>query len=1024
MRLALFFSLLLSPFLIQSQVCQPSANCARGDFIDDFDFGSGLISNQNTRGTNCGFPWNPGASYWNTNISASITEDSSYTFTVASGNRAQYYAIWVDWNRDLDFNDAGEFVYSTQIALVSASGTIFSPRGIKPGNATMRVRSRRSSSFSSTDACSTVSFGETEDYTLIQSIRYAPIANFATGSTNSGINCPIQFENTSTGYGASFSWNFGDGNSSTMENPSHSYSSQGNYTVSLTVTNSIGSDSETKTNYMSISAAGGPVNANCTPSGSASVAGFGITQFDIAGSSYSSADAQSSGYEDLSCNSIGLIQGQTYLVSLKGTAAAQQNYRIWIDWNGDGFLSNNNELVLNVNNQTVGTGSITVPQTAILNTPLRIRISGVYSLTAPLNNNFDACTNLNNGQIEDRSLIISPNTNAPIANFDSDIQNSCDGIVNFQDKSSFVPTAWSWDFGDNSTSNQQNPQHTYSSNGSYTVKLTVTNSFGSNSVTKFNFINVNGNNLSKSACQVGTQSHISDYGIYSVSLNTMSNSSAGGEVGYEDFSCEKNTTLLKQQPYALEVRTGTNNNEDVKVWIDLNDDGSFGSNELLMTSLNNSFHVDSITIPSNAVTGKALRMRISSDFVGANVGPCADVTFGQVEDYSVNISNNPNAIVADFASDSTISCTGNIQFSDLSSNNPNSWLWNFGDGTTSSQQNPSHTYSSAGSYTVRLVAFKSGVSDTSTKANYIVVDPQVCSSTNIPGNSTGVDLSSCAGRIFDSGGKSDYAANTFGRISITPSNSSSVELIFNSFSFASGDYLKIFNGPDTNSPLIGLYTGTSLSSGSKIIGSSGSLTLVQYSDGSAESTGFDAQWVCSKNPSKPTAIFSADSVESCKGFVNFIDLSVDQPSSWFWDFGDGANSTQKNPLHFYPQQGKYTVSLIVSNSLGSDTLTKNLFIHVNKGFCAPEGIEVWESKGGMKLYPNPSNGRVNLELSNIRGAKLIEVIDLAGRSYLKESYSSNEGNRIVLNLHELPTGIYLIRLQSENFLGVQKLNIE
>ena len=50
----------------------------------------------------------------------------------------------------------------------------------------------------------------------------------------------------------------------------------------------------------------------------------------------------------------------------------------------------------------------------------------------------------------------------------------------------------------------------------------------------------------------------------------------------------------------------------------------------------------------------------------------------------------------------TLSCSKTILFTDLSTNGPTSWLWDFGDGNTSGLQNPIHTYSSAGTYTVKL----------------------------------------------------------------------------------------------------------------------------------------------------------------------------------------------------------------------------------------------------------------------------------------------------------------------------------
>ena len=62
-----------------------------------------------------------------------------------------------------------------------------------------------------------------------------------------------------------------------------------------------------------------------------------------------------------------------------------------------------------------------------------------------------------------------------------------------------------------------------------------------------------------------------------------------------------------------------------------------------------------------------------------------------------------------------------VQFTDTSENSPTSWLWSFGDGVSSTLQNPSHTYSESGTYTVRLTAANGEGSNTVTRSGYILV---------------------------------------------------------------------------------------------------------------------------------------------------------------------------------------------------------------------------------------------------------------------------------------------------------------
>ncbi len=91
---------------------------------------------------------------------------------------------------------------------------------------------------------------------------------------------------------------------------------------------------------------------------------------------------------------------------------------------------------------------------------------------------------------------------------------------------------------------------------------------------------------------------------------------------------------------------------------------------------------------------------------------------------------NETTPVADF-SGSPISGDAplTVSFTDLSANNPDSWSWDFGDGGTSTAQNPSYTYNTAGTYTVTLTASNCAGSDVVTKVDYITVSEPPCTET-------------------------------------------------------------------------------------------------------------------------------------------------------------------------------------------------------------------------------------------------------------------------------------------------------
>ncbi|HII98328.1 MAG TPA: PKD domain-containing protein, partial [Methanoregula sp.] len=111
---------------------------------------------------------------------------------------------------------------------------------------------------------------------------------------------------------------------------------------------------------------------------------------------------------------------------------------------------------------------------------------------------------------------------APVANFTANVTAGDAPLpVQFNDTSTGDPTSWLWDFGDNATSDQQDPVHTYTEAGTYSINLTVSNDHGSDSELKPNYITVTGGGSGGDAPDLAVSSLSPNNGeVFSASENT------------------------------------------------------------------------------------------------------------------------------------------------------------------------------------------------------------------------------------------------------------------------------------------------------------------------------------------------------------------------------------------------------------------------------------------------------------------------------------------------------------------------
>jgi len=233
-------------------------------------------------------------------------------------------------------------------------------------------------------------------------------------------------------------------------------------------------------------------------------------------------------------------------------------------------------------------------------------------------------------------------------------------------------------------------------------------------------------------------------------------------------------------------------------------------------------------------------------------------------------------IVAFSASPTSGTAPLNVRFTDTSTGTPTKWKWNFGDGTSSTLQNPTHKYSKAGNYTVALTAT----------------------------NSVGSNMVTKPVANFSAKPTSGKAPLTVTFTDISTGTPTKWKWIF-------GDgTTSVQQNPIHKYSKAGNYTVALTATNS--VGSN-MVTKTEYI----------------KVIVKPVAAFSASPTSGKVPLnVKFTDTSTGSPTKWKWSFGDGTSSTVQNPTHKYSAAGKYTVTLTITNAAGSNTATKSSYITV------------------------------------------------------------------------------------------------
>ncbi|HVM88599.1 MAG TPA: PKD domain-containing protein [Puia sp.] len=676
----------------------------------------------------------------------------------------------------------------------------------------------------------------------------------------------VNLNNTSsspTGYPVSYTWSFGDGSpNSNATSPPHTYLTSGNYNIKLVVASQKGcSDSLTKI-------------ANI-----------------VAGNVSSSFTAPDSVCVNTPIN-------------FNNTSTPTPTIS---NWNfGDGTSSN------------------AIDTTKIYTT------AGIYNVK--LTNTFGSCID----SFIKKVVILNP----AVANFSASPLVSCDSLftVNFIDQSTGA-SKWLWNFGDGTTSSQQNPTHTYKGYGNYNITLTVYNASNcGGTITKNQYI--------KNAKPTVQLSQIN----------------AGGCIPYSFTPILTDSTIDGIKSYLWDFGDGTTSTSGVPPTHVYNNVGTYPVK---------------LTITTN--------------------GGCTATTVDTVKVGSIKPIVNFTAIPTNVCVNSPVS------FTDKSTNNPDQWYWTFGDNGISTQQNPTYQYTLPGTFIVTLRAYNHGCNDSAKTTitvnpplaaftyNFSCSNNQtafIFHDSSIGANSWTWDFGDGTtstlqnpSHIFSSGSSSYTIKLTVTNSSSGCSNSTTNIISTNNsqWDFNPSASKTCVDNPinvialnSNNTPTLNFYydfgDGTIDTLNSIIAWHSYSkagtytikMIVVQTSGCTDTIIHTNAITVGgAKADFTPSTLLGCNSISEV-----FTDKSTSDGihpiKQWIWDFGDGSGpQTYTSPpfSHNYTKQGIYSVKLTVSDGTGcSDSIVKTNLLTVAQPSAIINAVDSLSCPGSPVQFVNNSKG--------------------------------------------------------------------
>ena len=459
-----------------------------------------------------------------TNLSTTLTRNTSYyTFSyVGNGYNNAYTRCWIDYNRDGDFNDAGELVYYDSLKENPGYYLVDTSHVKVPSTATVGPTRLRVEAYAwpdptkyinvGSDPCrDPVAIGEVQDYSILIADNGQPVSYFKANTVCLG--SATKFTDSSYTFGAykinSWHWDFGDGDTDIIKNPTHTYAAAGVYIVTLIVNSNLPGTPSTFKRVVSVNSP----KAGFTNLGSVYKTNVVLADSTTGGTPVSwrwDFGDPASGSNDTSYlpnpvhvfDTVGTYNVKLVIVTAGGctdsitkTVNIVQAIKPVANFSASEYnphyLQHLNLKDLSLNVPTSWSWTIS-PSTysyyngttsSSQNTTISLDTINTYKVTLKVSNSAGSDTI--------SRFFVTQDYTKPIADFSATSTLVKAGqAVSFLDLSKNTPIFWGWDLGNGDSSYVQNPIYKYKNTGTYDISLTVSNPMGKDTKTQASFITV------------------------------------------------------------------------------------------------------------------------------------------------------------------------------------------------------------------------------------------------------------------------------------------------------------------------------------------------------------------------------------------------------------------------------------------------------------------------------------------------------------------------------------------------------